>query len=123
MNKIGLALAIALTFSLQNAHAQTGHIEPAKCVPPSNPTVSQLREGLECLQNVLNKLIAQPVNPPPQMTDANAVHWNDPVALQFKDVQWCVARGDPGDNRMYTLQCSEGAPNSGVAHMSIQKAR
>ncbi len=99
MTKIVLLTGIALLFC-QTANA-------ANCVPTgTNPGNPDLLKAIKCLQDELDK---------------NVLKNGQVVDLRFDAVNWCVARGDPGDNKVYTIPCGPGAPGSGQSRIFIEK--
>ena len=100
MFKLPLLSGLAFIFCVQGADAA--------CAPSSpKPTNEELANLVICLQGEIDK----------------SVNKGDLVALRFPDQGWCIARGDPGDNRALTLQCAPGAPGQGGAHMTIDAAK
>lgn len=108
MSKRVLIAVIVFVFGAQSANAA--------CKPSSTkPTNEELAKLVICLQGEIDKV-------PTSSTDANAIHKKDSVFLRFPDVNWCIARGDPNDNKAYTIQCSASPPPGGVAVMKIDTA-
>lgn len=111
MIRSALISGIAVVAFACSAHAAVN------CRPTStNPTRAELLKSIICLEDALNTPVPQPTP-----TDPNAVHFGDVVDLRFGDVSWCIARGDPGDNKAYTVPCSAGAPGSGQTQITIDK--
>jgi hypothetical protein len=102
---------MAIAFGTQTANAA--------CQPSGpKPTNQELAKLIICLQKEIDTLPKPPTNP----TDASAIHTGDNVALRFADQGWCIARGDQGDNKVYTLQCPPGGtPGQSNAHVTISK--
>jgi hypothetical protein len=96
MKKLLLLTGIAL-LSCGTANAATN------CVPSSpHPSNDDLLKAIKCLQG-------------------SAVQYGDTTDLRFVDQNWCIARGDPGDNKVYTVPCSAGASGSGQTKIGIDK--